>query len=117
MKLSSMCVGPHCQLHSSGWCPACGRQLCAPVWLLEPDFAWLMGPLQEPTRGGLTFPHGPAMVAASFLFFLAVVSHSRHVQHWSGRLWHRFNIGSLILFFPFFSQAFNLLKKKINSRG
>lgn len=115
MKLSSMCVAatlPAGLLWLVTCDQGCGWQLCTPIWLfLEPDFAWLIGPLQEPAYTVCASPHWPAVVAIRFLFFLVGDSNSHHIRHWSGRFWHRFiNTGSLIIIL-FFPLAFNLLVK------
>lgn len=71
MRLSSLCVGPQCQLDSSLLMSAQGRgrQLCTPVWLFsEPDSAWLMRALQELACEGLTFPFGSAVELSAFCF-------------------------------------------------
>ena len=71
MRLSSLRVGPQCQLDSSLLMSAQGRgrQLPMPVWLFsEPDSAWLMEALQKPACEGLTFPFGPAVELSAFCF-------------------------------------------------
>lgn len=78
-----------------------GWQLDMPIWLSGTRLCMAHWALAGAgLQSGCLSLLRPVTVAIRGLLFLAGGSNLHHVQHWSGRFWHRFlNTGSLIFVF------------------